>query len=182
MSKGLIIGLVILGLFICTGAVAVMVGLGWHNQAVELEVGFEAQVKANESTYDKMWKVIKKKANVTDKYSQDFRKSYSEIMQGRYGDSQNRQQAMWNWIKEQNPQLDPSLFKELSNSIEALHNEFDLVQKKMISIKANHEKLRRRFPSSIIVGSRPELELKMVTSGKTDKAFQTGKDDDVSVF
>jgi len=89
---------------------------------------------------------------------------------------------MFNWIKEQNPQFDASLFAKVSNSIEGLHNEFDMAQKKMISIKKQHDDLRTRIPSNFIVGSRPELELVMVTSSRTDKAFQEGKDDDVSVF
>jgi hypothetical protein len=182
MSKNLIVGIVIVVSLALTGVIIGSVAVGWNNQAIELESSFEAQVKANESTYDKMWKVISKKANVANKYSEDFKSSFSSIMQGRYGESQNRQQAMFNWIKEQNPSFDASLLKGLSASIEGLHNEFDMAQKRMISIKQSHQNLRKKFPSSLIVGSRDELVLKMVTSTRTDKVFKSGKDDDVSVF
>jgi len=182
MSKGIIITLVVLGVLVTTIGVVSMTAVGWNNKAIELESAFEAQLKANESTYDKVWKVISKKAKVSDKYAKDFKESFSSIMQGRYGDSQDRQQAMMNWIKEQNPTYDTSLLKGLSASIEGLHNEFDMVQKKMISIKQSHQNLRKKFPSSLIVGSRDELKLAMVTSTRTDKAFKDGKDDDVDVF
>lgn len=182
MSKAVIIILVILGLLVSVVAVSAMVGVGYFNDAVALENTFKAQVKANESTYDKMWKVISKKAQVTENYSSEFRKNFSSIMEGRYGKAENRQQAMFNWIKEQNPAFDSKMFATLSNSIEGLHNEFDMAQKKMISIKAQHENLRLKFPSNLIVGSRAELELAMVTSSRTDKAFSEGKDDNVDVF
>jgi hypothetical protein len=40
------------------------------------------------------------------------------------------------------------------------------------------------FPSNIILGmlGKKPFEIKIITSSKTEKAFETGKDDDVKLF
>ena len=38
--------------------------------------------------------------------------------------------------------------------------------------------LKAIFPNSLIIGSRPDLEIKLVTSAKTDEAFRTGQEND----
>ena len=72
--------------------------------------------------------------------------------------------------------------KDLGDSIEANRAEFARVQSRLIDIKREHDVLRKRFPSKLIVGSRPELEINIVTSTKTQKVFETKIDDDVDLF
>lgn len=60
-------------------------GVGVRNQAVELETQFSAQVEANKSTYDKMWKIIQQKAGISQQYASDFKSNFAAIMEGRYG-------------------------------------------------------------------------------------------------
>ena len=38
------------------------------------------------------------------------------------------------------------------------------------------------WPGSMFVGNRPEIEIAIVTSTKTEETFKTGKEDDVEVF
>ena len=54
-----------IGLFLVSGGSAVVYGIGVRNEAVELETQFDAQVKGNMSTYDKVWKIITQKANIS---------------------------------------------------------------------------------------------------------------------
>ena len=148
--------------------------IGLRNQAI-------AQEEANQVIFDKVWKVIAQKAQITDKYADDFKSIYTSIMHERYeGDS--KQSPMFRWITEQNPNFSVELYKDISDAVESNRAEFARVQKRLIDIKREHEDLRKKFPGNIFVGSRPELTIKIVKSEKTDKAFSTGKEDNVDLF
>ena len=183
MQKTILIvaALVFALLLVVAGSTAVYT-IGVRNEAVELETQFSAQVEANKSTYDKMWKIIQQKAGVSQQYASDFKANFSAIMTGRYGNPDNREKSLMLWIKEKNPEFSIDLYKDLNRSVEALRTEFDLSQKKMIDIKRVHDNLRLKFPSSLAMFGKSELQLKMVTSDRTDKAFETGKDDNVDLF
>ena len=163
---------------VCVGGYVISV----RNKAASLEVQFKAQVSANQSTYDKMWKSVIEKAGVTKQYANDFKENYAAIMENRYGNPDNRSNSMMLWIQEKNPDFSTKLYEDLSHSMEALRIEFDMSQKKMIDIKRVHDNLRLKFPSSLVMFGHNELQLKLVTSSRTEKAFDTGKDDDVELF
>jgi len=154
--------------------------VGWHNKAIALESQFKAQQKANEVEYDKVWKVIAQKAQIPGKYKEDFKDVYTGIMEKRYGSGQNGKMMLW--IKEQNPEFDSSLYKDIMNAVEGQREGFARVQKQLLDIKREHDNLRQQFPSTLICGSRTELEAQLVTSGKTTETFKTGEENDVSLF
>lgn len=167
----LIAGLVgLLGMFI-----------SYSNQEVDLSTQFSAQQKANAVIYDKVWKTLQQKAGVADQAADKFKEIYANIMDARYD---GKDQVLMNWIQEQNPSFDMSLYKDLSMSIEAQRAEFANVQQKLIDIKREHDRLRLRIPSSIflMIKGVKELQMQLVTSSRTEKAFETGVDDDVSLF
>ena len=102
-------------------------------------------------------------------------------MSGRYaGDA--KQSPMFKWIQEQNPNFSVELYKNLDDAIEGQREEFAMVQKRLIDIKREHQLLRQKFPSSLFVGGRPELEIQIVTSTKTEETFKSGKEDSVNLF
>jgi hypothetical protein len=178
MVKWIVLGVVAF-LILVVGGWFGLSYVGFNNTEIELRTQAEAQQENNTIVYDKVWKVLKQKAGVTDKYAKDFKEAYGGLMTARYGDGKN---PMWSWVKEQNPNLDVSMYKDLSRSIEALRNEFQQVQKRLIDIKREHENLRKKIPSCWFVGGRPELELDIVTSGKTKEVFKTGEENDVELF
>lgn len=167
------------------GISALMVGgyvIGVRNDAVELETAFSAQVSANKANYDAMWKIIQQKAGVTTQYSNDFKENFAAIMENRYGNPDSRTNSMMLWIQEKNPEFNMDLYKDLNRYIEAGRKEFEMNQRKMIDIKRVHDNLRLKFPSSLAMFGKNELQLKLVTSGRTEKAFETGQDNDVDLF
>lgn len=93
-------------------------------------------------------------------------------------------QLMFKWIQEANPNFSVEMYKDLSLSIESNRAEFARVQQKLIDVKREHDNLRMKFPSSIVCSFKgvKELELKLVTSAKTDEAFKTGKEEDINLF
>jgi len=171
-----IVGVIVAGL---VGLVGMFIT--YSNQEVELSTQFGAQQKANTVIYDKVWKTLQQKAGVADQSADKFGEIYANIMDARYGD---KDQVLMNWIQEQNPTFDMSLYKDLSLSIEANRAEFANVQQKLIDIKREHDNLRMKIPSSFFLAMKgtKELQMQIVTSTRTEKAFDTGKDDDVGLF
>jgi len=153
----------------------------YSNQEVELSTQFSAQQKANTVIYDKVWKTLQQKAGVASQSADAFKNIYASIMDARYD---GKDQVLMNWIQEQNPTFDMSLYKDLSLSIEANRAEFANVQQKLIDIKREHDNLRMKIPSSIFLSLKgvKELQMQIVTSTRTEKAFDTGRDDDVGLF
>lgn len=175
------------GLWITIGVVALfgliiaMWGVGVSNTEIELREQAVAQQENNKNIYQKVWTVIKQKAQVTDKYAEDFKGIYAGLMDSRYkGDVGDN--PSFKWIHEQNPQLSVEMYKELGDSIGGLRAEFAMVQARLIDIKREHDVLRKRFPSSLIVGSRAELDVVIVTSQKTKETFALGEENDVDLF
>jgi hypothetical protein len=46
---------------------------------------------------------------------------------------------------------------------------------------AEHDNMRETWPGSWVVGSRPKIDIVIVTSGHADKAFETGQDNDTDL-
>lgn len=162
------------------GLIVIFMFIGYNNSEVSLRNQAAAQQKNLEVVFDKTWKVISQQAQVADEAKEAFKEIYPELMEGRYGNA--RGGALMSFIQEHNPQFDISLYKQVSASIESLRAEFAREQKKLLDIKREHDDLRQKFPSSLVVGSRPEIEVVIVTSSRTEEAFTSGKEDDTSVF
>ena len=94
-------------LIIIVAAVAILLILlimffTYNNKEIYLRKEADAQRKKIESTHDKMWKVIKQKAEVSDKYRETFERVYPEIIAVRYSDGSSAMK----WIQEANPNFD----------------------------------------------------------------------------
>jgi len=154
--------------------------ISYSNKEITLRNRSDAQQDICKLVYDETWKIIKQKAQVADQYKTAFREIFPELMEGRYGDQ--RGGALLSFIHESNPEFDVSIYKEISSSIEAQRHKFTGAQSMLRDIKRVHDDLRLRFPSSHFVGDRRELEIKLITSTKTEKIFEEGKEDDISIF
>lgn len=150
-----------------------------YDKNVELKNAFKAQKGVIAGNYDKMWKVIKTKAQVTDKAAQAFKDIYVPMIEGRYSKGDG---SLMKWVTEQNPSFDQSIYKDLMQSIEALRSEFETEQKKILAIMEQHNNLRERFWSHIFLGDEPELDYTMILSTQTQDVVKSGKDDDIDVF
>ncbi len=181
MSTGKIGMLAILGTIVVVGIMIAMWAVGVSNTEIELREQSIAQQKNNENIYQKVWTIIKQKAQVSDKYASDFKDIYVNLMDERYAGDEGNNPA-FKWISEQNPQLSVDLYKDLSDAIGGLRAEFATVQARLIDIKREHEVLRKRFPSSLIVGKRAALDIVIVTSAQTKDTFKLGEENNVDVF
>jgi hypothetical protein len=150
-------------------------GISISNEEVDLRNTYNAELDHNKMVKNKTFEVVHQIANVASQYADDFIKVWATASGSRYANDKN---VVFKWIKEQNPNFTPEMYSKLDNAIEANKTEFLLSQTKLRDIKKEHDNLRTKFPSSMIVGSRKELEAYVIVSGRTTHDFQTKIDSD----
>lgn len=177
---GKIIGI---GIVVVVAVMFAFWAIGVSNDEKKLYLTGKAAQHDNEVVFDNTWKKIQTEASVTEKYKDGFKEIYVGMMNGRYGNDGNAgKETLMKWVQESNPTFDISLYSRLMNTIEASRDEFTMNQKKLIDIDRQHKTMKATFPNSFIIGGRPDLEIQLVTSSKTEAAFKTGKDDEVDPF
>jgi hypothetical protein len=184
MSIGLKIILGFLAFMVIVVFLCVFSSIGVYNSCISIEAGIKAQYSANQSNYDNMWKKFKEATQVTDMYSSDLKKVYDSAIQNRYGN--NGSKAVFQWLKEHNPNFDSTLYQRLQAMIESGRNTFDSNQKMLIDKRQMYESYVNSFPNNLIAGSFgfPRIDLTkydIVTSDLTQKAFETKKVDEIKL-
>jgi hypothetical protein len=182
MNKGCIVALGVIGIVVLIVLVLGGSVIGTFNQEVSLRTAIENKQKDNTSEFDNLYKKIAQVAQVSEKSMSSLKEivcGYAEARKG--ADNPN---LIMNWIKESVPTVDLSTMNNLQNIIVGSRDSFTMRQKELLDLKREHDKLLRTFPSNVILGmfGRKEIDVKIVTSSKTEKAFETGKDDDTDVF
>lgn len=167
----------VLGLVV-TGTGLVMWGVGTHNTYVSLEESIKAQYSQNQNNYDNFYKSVSETMQLTDAYSDDFKKVYDSLMQGRYGDGGSK--AVMQWIQENMPQMDSSVYTKVQDAILAGRRDFEQNQKILLDKKRVYEQELRVVPKSLLAGFMgfPKIDLAqygIVTSDKTEEAFKSKK-------
>jgi hypothetical protein len=174
-----------LGVLIVIVIIAVFVGVyivSTLNREVRLQNAITAKQVDNRSEMDNMWKKVTQAAQVTDAQKNalmDIFKGYAESRSaGKQGGS------LANWIHEAVPNVDTSTFNNLQNLIVASRDRWTMQQKELIDLNREHDNILTVIPSSIVCSmfGRAKIDITVVTSTRTEKAFQAGKDDDTVVF
>ena len=170
-------------LIIIVAAVAILLVLlimffTYNNKEIYLRKEADAQRKKIESTHDKMWKVIKQKAEVSDKYRETFERVYPEIIAGRYSDGSSAMK----WIQEANPNFDTSLYNDLMQAIEIQRTHLHNAQTRMLDVIRERASLIESYPSPWFITNKSEIEYEVISSTKTHNVVETRVDDDVDVF
>lgn len=175
MSKALIGVFSFIAVTIVIAILLVMWAIGISNQEKSLRIAFDARIKENQTNYDNMWKTIKQKYQIKGDYAKELKEIVAATVEGRKGGS------LMKMITESVPNLDASIYKELMATIEGKRDYFKKAQDAQIDLKQQHDKILTLFPSSLVVGGRPPLVLALVTSTRTNEAFDSGVDDNVDL-
>lgn len=151
--------------------------VGFSNDANRYEVAIKAKYDDNRNIYDNGWKKVKEISQVPDMYQDDLKKLYQASLTARYGSEGSK--AVFQFIKEQNPNLSPDLYLKVQQTIEGFRNEFSANQTRLVSQKqAYMEYLTAttggRFYN--MIGKYPRIDMdkySIVTSDQTEQDFQT---------
>lgn len=180
------------------------VSLTWYNQAVSLEQSVQAQYRDNQNRYDALWKKIKEAAQVTDRYKVDFRDVLMGALAERAG-AGNAKDPLLTFFHESNPGLDDATYVRLQQVIEAGRDDFKLGQTALLDRQRRYRTHLSSFPGAALSGllgfprvvagewappkdsdgdgKRTVLDYDVVTSGRTKKVFEDGKEDEpIKVF
>lgn len=159
-----------------------MVGMyfSYNNKEVNLREQCEAQRGKIESTYDKMWKIISQKAQVSEQYKESFKEIYPELISGRYANDNGG--TLMKWIQESNPNFDASLYKDLMQSIEIERTSFAKSQERMMDLIREHTVLCNTYPGKWFITNTTPIEYEVISSTKSKAVMETSLDDDINVF
>jgi uncharacterized protein (UPF0333 family) len=144
------------------------------NQGNRLEVSIKAKLADNENVYANGSQKIIEIAQVPAMYVEDITKITTAAIGGRYGADGSK--AVFQMLKEQNPQLDSSMYKKIQQVIESFRDEFKNSQTQLLDQCRNYETLRGNVWSGmwLNIAGYPKMDInKMCTIVSTEKAAKT---------
>lgn len=173
------ISVIVLLVVLVFGLVTVSMYFSYNNTDARLRAQAEAQEGKIETVYDKMWKVLQQKAQVSNEYKESFTEIYPQLIEGRYSQGDG---SLMKWITEANPTFDTSLYKDLMLSIELLRTEFQKSQERMLDIIREHNTLLTTMPSKWFVNNTERIEYTVISSTRSKRVMEERIDDDVDLF
>lgn len=173
-----VIGIVVL--LVLAGGTYFLLNVSYSNGEIRQRNLVDAQQETCKAFFDKMWKILSQKAQVSEQYKDAFREIYPALVAGRY--SGERGGALMSWVQESNPNFDVSLYKDLSAAIEAERTAYFYEQKKLISVNNEHKNMIQTFPGSWFLAGRELVEIVIITSEQTQAAYSTGQENNINLF
>jgi hypothetical protein len=172
VAIGIIVFFVLTGLGFASCAVSV------HNTCVTQEAGIQAQYDQDQNNYDNFIKTVKESAQIPEMYTDDLVKVAKAAIGSRYGADGSK--ALFQFIKEHNPNVDSAIYTKIQQQIESGHLNFEQNQKMLLDKKRVYQTTLGTWPNSMFAGAMgfPKIDLSkfgIVTSEETAKAFATGK-------
>jgi hypothetical protein len=174
-----------LGLIVLLAVFLVGGLFSYRTGCIRTENKLDAQYEQDKNSYDNMWKKFREIAQVKDEYAKDLKEIWNSAMLGRYGDGGSR--AIFQFVKEQNPTLDPSIYTRLQSAIEAGRNSFNAEQQQLLDMKNTYKNLLGSTSGLLynwLLGF-PRCDLSkygIVTSDTTDEAFKNKKAFEIGIF
>ena len=150
MSKnkiGLIVGAAVFGLI---AIMCVSSYIGNYNTAVTLEETIVARDDNAQNVMAQYGQKIQEAAQIPGMQADDVARVFGEAMTGRYGDDGSG--ALFQWIQEQNPTLDASVYTNLQTMIEAGRDDFQAEMTILIDSKRTYVTKLRSFWSGFWMG------------------------------
>ena len=181
MNKPLTILVIILVLILGVLGGGVLYGISINNDEVGLRNLIAAKQRDNVSELDNMQKKIEQAAQVAPAQMAALKEVIVGYAAARNGGGDHGG-AFINAVHEAIPNVDQRTFANLQNIITGSRDAWTQRQKEILDLKRAHDDLRTMFPSSLICGSRPEIQVQIVTSSRVQADFVKGVDDSTKLF
>lgn len=183
--------IVTLGIVVVLGLWLAFTAVNAYNTGNEFEQGIVAVYEDNENVLAQYSLKVQEVAQIPEMYKDDILEVYTGVMTGRYGE--NGSQAMWQWLQEQNPQLDASVYSNIQQIIDSGRSEFQVAQTKLVDQKRAYRtqlgyawtgfwlrivgkpSIKIGFP----IGSTDDYEI--ITTSRASNAFETGTEEAIDL-
>lgn len=175
---GLKIGIGAVALAVVLGLVVLVQCVSISNEEIGIRNTITQKQRDNMNEFDNMWKVISQNSQVAKADRDSLMKLFNGYAEARKTGGDNQ---IMTWVKESVPNVDSSTFKTLMNTITAARNSWTMRQKEILQLKVQHDNLLMKWPGSWILSGRQPIEVTIVTSDKTEKAFESGSDNDTDL-
>lgn len=167
-----IIALVIAGVYL----------LGIYNDQAGLQNHYDMKVKDNTSEFDNMWKKISQAAQIGENQKDAFKEIFQSWAQNSTPQEGGK---MMLWIKQVSPDVSgiTAIQGQVMNIMVASRDGWTMRQKELVSIAESANANLVTMPKGFFLKlfGFKLIDPKVITSSRTEHAFETGKDDDVDI-
>lgn len=175
----IVVGGAIVALVLALVGVCFMSYVSAYNLGNRMEQQIKAEWENNKNILASYGQKVAEAAQVPTMMRDDLQAVVVKSIQARYGEKGS--QATMQWIQEQNPSLDPQLYRKLQQIIEAGRDEFKNSQTRLIDIKRGYETSMGSFWQGmwLRVAGYPKINLadyKVVTTDNVEESFKTGRE------
>ena len=171
---GIVLALVIIPVLVCVSSYVT-----YHNYGNAQEQSIKAAYKNNQNILSQYNLKLGEVVQVPSMYKDDLKEVFDAALQGRYGE--NGSKAVFQFIKEQNPTIDSSMYVKIQQLIESGRNEFQLAQTQLLDKKRSYETALGNVWSGLWlrITGYPKIDLDeydIVVEESTVKTFETKRD------
>ena len=173
VSTALVAVLVVVGLLLAIGGIGFSSYVSAFNYGNKTEQQLIAVREDNKNILAQYGQKVLEAAQVPQQYQADLTKVTTAAIQGRYG--QDGSKATFQFLKEQNPQLDPQQI------IEAGRDNFEAGQRKQIDVRRQYQTQLGSFWGGmwLRMAGYPKVNLAdfdIVSTDRADTAFKNHKE------
>lgn len=159
-----------------------------YNNAVNLEEGIISTYKNNQNVLSSYTNRIAEMVQLPTMAKDDLKEIITTTFAGRYGPDGSK--AVFQFISEQNLNIDQSMYKRIMNEISAGRKDFEMSQTKLVDLKRSYVSQLRSFYTGRVLmqnfGGFPTIkvgfpmgapdEYEIIVADSAAEAFATGKD------
>lgn len=184
ISGALIAVLAMFGFLFVVGGFVVMSYISAANYGNRMENALLTKVDNNQNIYANGTQKIIEIAQVPAMYVEDVTKVTQAAIGGRYGADGSK--AVFQMLREQNPQLDASMYKKIQQVIEEFRNEFQNNQTAMLDMRNTYKTALGTVWQGMWLkfAGYPKTDLSkfdIVTTDKAAETFRTKRDTGVQL-
>ncbi len=175
---------IVMGIFfvlvLAVGGTVAATWFKYANQGATLENRIVAVYDSNKANMNSYMTKIQEMTQVPAMYKADLQDIVRQTFEGRYG--ANGSKAVVQFIQEKNLNLDPGMYRQIQQAIEAGRNDFKTAQDQLIDAKRTYQTQLDKPWSGFWLGlaGYPKIDLnkyQIVTLGSVETKFETGRDE-----
>lgn len=172
--------LITLGVLGAGIAVVASILFSANNTANDFDKKVKYEHANNKNVLSQGQQKILELAQVPEMARDDILKVTEAAITGRYGADGSK--AVFQALTEANPTVDPGLYKALQQEIKAYRDKFEAAQTKLLDVKRSYETALDSMPQGFVMKMLgfPKVPLdtyNIVTTDRTERAFETGRED-----